>query len=130
MSYFVVPLTEAVVVSAAKALINRRNNAKNVVNESQESKLKLESFNKKISILQNMLYGGSFLLALEHIYHGEVVLYPPFITAMRTAEDTAEMLHEMATVGVSMSLLVTAAWGAGILIYKLCKKIAKKEEIA
>lgn len=126
MSCFVVPLTEAVVVSAAKALINRRNNAKNVVNESQESKLKLESFNKKISILQNMLYGGSFLLALEHIYHGEVVLYPPFITAMRTAE----MLHEMATVGVSMSLLVTAAWGAGILIYKLCKKIAKKEEIA
>ena len=57
MSCFVVPLTEAVVVSAAKSLINRRNNAKNVVNESQESKLKLESFNKKISILQNMLYG-------------------------------------------------------------------------
>ncbi|MCI6546923.1 MAG: hypothetical protein MR494_11025, partial [Spirochaetia bacterium] len=80
--------------------------------------------------LQNMLYGGSFLLALEHIYHGEVVLYPPFITAMRTAEDTAEMLHEIATVGVSMSLLVTAAWGAGILIYKLCKKFSKKEEIA
>ena len=50
MSCFVVPLTEAVVVSAAKALINRRNNAKNVVNESQKSKLKLESFNKKISI--------------------------------------------------------------------------------
>ena len=55
MSCFVVPLTEAVVVSAAKALINRRNNAKNVVNESQKSKLKLENFKKKINFLTTNL---------------------------------------------------------------------------
>ena len=40
-----------------------------------------------------MLFGGSFLLAAEHVYHGEVVFYPPFLTAMENSEATAEMLH-------------------------------------
>ena len=40
------------------------------------------------------------------------------LTAMRSPEDTAEMLHEMATVGTSMAFLLTAVWAAACgLIY-------------
>ena len=57
-----------------------------------------------------MLWGGVILLAFEHVWHGEVVAWPPFLTAMSDAGATAEMLHEMATVGVCMALLITAVW--------------------
>ena len=58
-----------------------------------------------------MLWGGVALLAFEHIWHGEVVAWFPFLTAMSNAEDAAEMLHEMATVGVGMAVLITVVWG-------------------
>ena len=68
-----------------------------------------------------MLWGGSFLLALEHIFHGEVVMYPPFLTAMESAESTAEMLHEMGTVGVGMAIALTVTWGIGLLLYRVLR---------
>ena len=58
-----------------------------------------------------MLWGGSALLAFEHLWHGEVVPWFPFLTAAENADDAAEMLHEMSTVGVTMAVLVTAVWG-------------------
>ena len=57
-----------------------------------------------------MLWGGSVLLLLEHIWHGEVVPWFPFLTAMNDPEETSQMLHEMFTVGVGMAVLVTAVW--------------------
>ncbi len=57
-----------------------------------------------------MLWGGVVLLAFEHIWHGEVVPYFPFLTAMYDPSDTAEMLQEMATVGVGMAVLITFVW--------------------
>jgi hypothetical protein len=57
-----------------------------------------------------MLWGGAILLALEHIWHGEVVFYPPFLTAMSSSADTSEMLREMGTVGVGMAVLATVVW--------------------
>ena len=56
------------------------------------------------------LWGGSALLAFEHVWHGEVQPFFPFLTAMSNPEDTQEMLHEIATVGVSMAVLVTVIW--------------------
>ena len=48
----------------------------------------------------------------------------PFLTAAANPEDAAVMLHEMATVGVTMALLVTAAWGC---IALAADKIVKRE---
>lgn len=50
------------------------------------------------------------MLAFEHVWHGEVVPYFPFLTAMLNKADTFEMLKEIATTGVTMAALVTAAW--------------------
>ena len=59
-----------------------------------------------------MLWGGSALLAFEHVWHGEVVPFFPFLTAAKDPEAFSEMLHEMSTVGVSMAVVVTLVWGA------------------
>lgn len=125
MACFLVPLTEAVLTSAVKGIYGKVV-TKSTISEA-EKKLKLESFNSKVSILQKMLYGGSFLLAIEHIYHGEVVFYPPFLTAMNDPADTVEMLNEMSTVGVSMAVLVTAVWGIGLFVSHLFKKSKKAQ---
>ena len=71
-----------------------------------------------------MLWGGAALLAYEHVWHGEVVPWFPFLTAAADPADAAVMLHEMATVGVTMALLVTAAWGC---IALAADKIVKRE---
>ncbi|WP_242457255.1 hypothetical protein [Treponema zioleckii] len=112
MACFLVPLTEGIVLTVAKKLAFKRN-ADSVI------KAKLEN-------LEKMLYGGSFLLAIEHIYHGEVVLYPPFLTAMKNPEDIPEMLHEMATVGVSMAVAVTAIWALAETIVHFARKKPKE----
>ena len=113
MACFLVPLGEAVVLSVAKKLAFKKNT---------DSVIKA-----RLGNLEKMLYGGSFLLAIEHVYHGEVVFYPPFLTAMKNPGDTIEMLHEMATVGVSMAVVVTAAWGIAELIARFINK--KQEKI-
>ncbi len=108
MACFTVPLVEAVVVTAVKAVAFKRS-TDSVISESR--KATIENAREKIGWLQKMLYGGSFLLAIEHIYHGEVSFVPPFLTAMKSPEEIPAMLREMATVGVGMALLTTAVWG-------------------
>lgn len=61
-----------------------------------------------------MLWGGSGLLAFEHIWHGEVSPAFPFLTAVSEGQ-TSEMLSEMGTAGVAMSVMVTAVWG--VMVY-------------
>lgn len=85
-------------------------------------------FSKKLSWLNNMLWGGSALLAFEHVWHGEVVPWFPFLTAMESPDEAMTMLHEMSTVGVSMAVLVTAAWGVMVLASDVIMKRRELDE--
>lgn len=112
MACVLVPFTEAIIVSVANSIYNKKSNADSVIKESK---------NKKIGVLKNLLYGGSFLLGIEHIYHGEIIMKFPFLTAVQDG-NVAEMLHEMATSGVAMAVLVTSVWAVGCKLYSLMKK--------
>ena len=103
MACFVVPVAEAVVTSIATKVIEKKEEASN------KSSCGIP-FSRKIKWLSNMLWGGSALLAFEHVWHGEVVPWFPFLTAASNPEDASEMLHEMSTVGVTMAILVTVVW--------------------
>lgn len=126
MACFTVPLVEAVVLTAVKKIAFRRN-ADSVINEAEMAKnQKIAVLKEKFGILEKMLYGGSFLLAVEHLYHGEISFVPPFLTAMKNPAEIPEMLREMTTVGVGMALLTTAVWAAGIGIASLVKNLKEK----
>lgn len=103
MACFTVPAGEAVVTTIVKKTMEK----KGVEYKENEGKIPMT---RKLKWLSNLLWGGSALLAFEHVWHGEVQPFFPFLTAMSNPEDTAEMLHEIATVGVSMAVLVTAVW--------------------
>ncbi|MCM8789689.1 MAG: hypothetical protein NC916_01520 [Candidatus Omnitrophica bacterium] len=64
-----------------------------------------------INWLNSMLWGGVVMLAVEHIAHGEVVLYPPFLTA-----SLSEVLPEMVKVGVPMTLVIFLLWGIMVAV--------------
>lgn len=129
MACFIVPAAEAIIVSGVAAVLKKKEEK---VLESQPVMLEGEkkiTMSKKLNILSKLLWGGVVLLAFEHLWHGEVVPFPPFLTAMADPEETQIMLSEMASVGTSMAALVTAAWGAvcGVLSAKTHKKTAVKE---
>lgn len=69
--------------------------------------------------LSGFLLGGAFLLAIEHIWHGEIIFSYPFLTAMKTPEDTAVMLQEMSSVGVTMALFITCLWATVLVVNRI-----------
>jgi len=82
------------------------------------------SWSRRLSWLNKMLWGGTALLALEHVWHGEVVPWPPFLTAMENPAEIGPMLHEMATIGVAMAITVTVVWGIMVLVTELRARAA------
>ncbi len=116
MACFLVPAAEAIVVTAAYVAAKKHEQkieapklADGETFATDDVKI---TWSRRLSWLLGLLWGGVILLAFEHFWHGEVVPFPPFLTAMSSPDDAAEMFHEMATVGVSMAICVTAVWGA------------------
>jgi len=72
----------------------------------------------KIGWLNIMIWGGAIMLAVEHIAHGEIVLYPPFLTAMQTPADIPVMLQEMAIIGGTMTITIVFIWIVMVAIYQ------------
>ena len=107
MACFLVPASEAVVTTLAEHIIRYREKKDPV---TAENDVPVVHFSDKLTWLNKMLWGGSALLAFEHIWHGEVIPTFPFLTAVQNGE-TADMLAEMGTAGVGMAVLVTAIWG-------------------
>ena len=123
MACFLVPVAEVIITSvAAKAAEKKEKKL------AAEGKLSLNEnkipWSRKLKWLNSLLLGGAFLLAFEHVWHGEVVPWFPFLTAAANSEDAAEMLHEMATVGVTMAVLVTAVWLGILGVVRLMEKRA------
>lgn len=120
MACFLVSGGEAIVVSAVHAAVKKSEVEKGIVDEqgNQLSDPATEGicWTRKLSWLMNMLWGGVILLAVEHMWHGEVVPFPPFLTAMNDPAEIPVMLGEMATVGVGMAVLVTVTWFAATLV--------------
>jgi len=103
MACFTVPAGEAVVTTIIKKRMEKQGTEKHEDNMAVP-------MTRKLKWLSNLLWGGSALLAFEHVWHGEIQPFFPFLTAMSNPEDTQEMLHEITTVGVSMAVLVTVIW--------------------
>lgn len=139
MACFLVSAAAGVGVAAAKYIVkhHEKKNSLRVSEESKEYKFGSEvKWSKRLAYLELVLFTGSFILAGEHMIHGEVVPFPPFLTAMSSQADTTEMLREMGTTGVLMLGLLVAAWAVGVLLvdfikYRKHKKVeAKKLEEA
>ncbi len=130
MGCFVVPAAEAVITTVASKVIQAKESSPETVRVSLDDSTVTEAvkipFSQKLKWLNNLLWGGSALLAFEHVWHGEVVPWFPFLSAAGNPADAAGMLHEMSTAGVTMAVLVTAVWGGMLAISNVIEKRAVK----
>ena len=115
MSCFIVPLTQAVVTTAY------RKTHEKTIHSSEASALK-----RHLPALEKMLWGGSVMLVVDHIINGELTWRFPFFTALEQAGGGAVMLKEILTVGLPMSVVITAVWA----VYALVKSHQKSKVVS
>ena len=120
MACFLVPTAEAIVTTIASAVIKK---SKKNEKETNEYEVK---FSDRLGSLNGLLWGGSGLLAFEHLWHGEISPFFPFLTAASDPESKQVMLDEMATNGTAMAVIVTAVWIATVVIEKIWAKNVKE----
>lgn len=122
MACFVESIVVAGVLSAVKKGVAKQEEAKANVQKI--------SWSRKIGWLINMLLGGAFLLFIEHLWHGEIVAYPPFLTAMSSPEDTQAMLYEILTIGSAQVALIVAIWAIMVVCAERMYRSLSKAQMA
>lgn len=113
MACFVAPLAEAIVTTAITKVVEAKE-----PEQAVEGHIK---FSEKLTWLNKMLWGGSALLAFEHIWHGEVIASFPFLTAIKDGQ-VAMMMNEILTTGVLMAALVTTVWAGMVVVSSVIEK--------
>lgn len=129
MACFLVPMTEAIVMTVAQKVLESKEKKADIEKVTSADGYTMEKmpFSRKLGWLNKLLWGGSALLAFEHLWHGEIVPFFPFLTAASEGpEAVSEMLGEMGTVGISMAVLITVIWIAMLLISIAMEKKALK----
>lgn len=131
MACLIVPAAEAIITTVASNVLakqeKKEENINVVVKEKEETLSVRQPFHKKLRWLSNLLWGGSTLLAFEHVWHGEITPWFPFLTGAATPKSAVEMLHEMSTTGVGMSALVTLVWVGMLGVSHVMEKRALQE---
>ncbi len=133
MACFTVSAVAAIGVGVARHIVKHHEKKYELANvEPKEYKFGSDvKWSKKLAYLELALWSGSFLLAGEHVIHGEVQPFPPFLTAVEEGPDAvSEMLTEMGTVGVSMLAIIVAAWAIGVFIVDYFKYKKHQKETA
>jgi len=115
MACFVAPAATAIVTTVVQKVVEKREGDRT---PEQAEKIR-GRWSQRLRWLNTMLWGGTALLALEHVWHGELVPWPPFLTAMQTPGETGPMLHEILTYGVTMTAVVIVAWGIMVGVAEL-----------
>jgi hypothetical protein len=115
MACFLAPMALAIVMTIVQVLTRRSD---------LSHKLKLTSLNA-------MLWGGVVILAAEHVFHGEITAFAPYLTAMSSPADTAVMLSEIATIGGSMTLAISFTWiGMLAVTTMMTKRVAFNDQLS
>jgi hypothetical protein len=124
MACFTVTAATAIGVAVARHIVKHNEKKENIVVDPIDPM----KTSKKLGILELGLFGGSFILAGEHVLHGEVTFTFPFLTAIKEGSDAVKtMLFEMCTVGVAMTVAIVATWGIALLIRRLVLKKRKEK---
>lgn len=136
MACFLVPMAEAIVISVVRKVAEKKERKAGGEGQKEyhltsqsERKLRPEhelTLSRKLGWLNKLLWGGVLLLAVEHVWHGEVVPWPPFLTAMNNPADIGPMLHEVATIGTGMAVFVTLVWVVMVLVADHKAKVSER----
>ncbi len=112
MGCFLVPMSQAIVTTIVQKVVKNKEQKSGV----EHIEITGITWSRKLGWLNKMLWSGAALLVLEHIWHGEMTLQPPFFTALSSPVNVAPFIYEIATEGIAVSLALTLIWGIIVLI--------------
>lgn len=115
MACFVAPAATAIVTTVVQKVVEKKEGGRT----PEQAERVRGKWSQRLRWLNAMLWGGTALLALEHVWHGEVVPWPPFLTAMQTPGEVGPMLREILVYGVTMTAVVIVAWGIMVGVAEL-----------
>jgi hypothetical protein len=121
MACFIAPAAVAVVTTIVQKVVKNKEDAA----AGQQAEKTTGKWTQRLRWLNTMLWGGTLLLALEHVWHGELVPWPPFLTAMETSGGVGPMLREIATYGATMTAAVLVIWGVMVWIAVTAERKAR-----
>jgi hypothetical protein len=121
MACFLAPAGVALVTTVVQKVVKKKEETA----AGEQTEKTTGKWTQRLRWLNTMLWGGSALLALEHIMHGELVPWPPFLTAMQTPGGTGPMLREIATYGATMTAAVLVLWGVMVVIAETAARRAR-----
>ena len=124
MCCFVVPMAEAVIVTAATLIMQQTQSEKLQSRNLQAAMHEPQPFYKNLALLAKMLWLVTGVLVIDHAMNGELMWAYPFFTAATSPDGISTMIHEMSTIGVAMSAFITAVW-AVMLFARRVKTPAK-----
>ena len=124
MACFTAPLVESAVVHVVEKHEAKKEAAAKERHTKDVGSIPLST---KLGWLKKLLWGGSFLLAFEHVWHGEITPWFPFLTAMADPGEAAQMFREIATSGVAMAVLITLVW---LAMCKVADNLTERAEHA
>ena len=131
MACFIVPAAEAVISTIITKAVQKKEKSENTVFTAESTPERQKgriNFSRKLKWLNKMLWGGTALLAFEHVWHGEVTPWFPFLTAADSPAGIGEMFREMATVGTMMAVVVTAVWIGMVAVTGAIEKRAEEAD--
>ena len=67
-----------------------------------------------INWLNAILWGAVMMLMVEHVAHGEIIPYPPFLTS-----GILEIMPEMLSVGIPMAVFSASLWASMVAVNEL-----------
>lgn len=131
MSCFTVPMAEAALVTLTTIALEYRAAKQSKDLHEAVSASEKKPFYQKLKELATWLWVTTGALIIDHIMNGELMLSYPFFTAAQTPEGIETMMHEIATIGVSMSAFITLAWALKMMFddYKVRKEIPASVKI-
>ena len=140
MACFLAPAGAAVVTTVVRNVLQNKEKALSTAGADPKSRtaetdaaprvVRAEGkWTQRLGWLNTMLWGGVALLCLEHIWHGEVVPWPPFLTALETPGAVGPMFREIVTVGLAMTAVIFVVWGIMVAIAAMRKRQAAAADL-
>ena len=115
MACFLAPAAAAIVTTVAQKVAEKKGKTAG----GEHIERTRGPWAQRLRWLNVMLWGSTALLALEHVWQGELVPWPPFLTALEAPSQVGPMLHEIVTLGAFMTGAVVVAWGILVAVAEL-----------
>jgi hypothetical protein len=128
MACFVAPATVAIVTTVVRKVVQKKEGASAVRQAGGRMVTVSSKWTQRLGWLNLMLWGGTVMLVLDHLLSGELVPWPPFLTALDTPGQLGPMLREILITGGAMTAAVIAVWAIMVVVIEARAKVRLAHE--